>query len=77
MGAGPGLPMSCGTCGEGSCGMGIGGLRIRWLAAAASRARPLEGDEKMGSRGRVVGSGLRPSPTKTVWLEAPDATVKM
>ena len=29
--------------------MGVGGLQRGWLAAAASRARPLEGDEKVGS----------------------------
>ena len=40
------------------------------------RARPLEGDEKERSRGRVFESGLRPSPTETAWLGAPDATVK-
>ena len=72
-----GFPTSRGNCGEGSCGMGMDGLQKGWLAAAASRARPLEGDEKVGSRGRVFGSGLRPSPTETVWLEVPGATMKV
>ena len=57
--------------------MGMGGLQRGWLAAAASRARPLEGDEKVGSRGKVFGSGLMPSPTETVWLETPGATVRV
>ena len=60
--------------------MGMGGLQRGWLAAAASRARPLEGDvgdEKVGSRGRVFGSGLRPSPTETALLEVPDVAVKV
>ena len=57
--------------------MGMDGLQRWWLATAASRARPLEGDEKVGSRGRLFGSGLRPSPTETAWLEALDATVKV
>ena len=72
-----GLPISRDTCGEGSCGKGVGGLQRGWLAAAASRARPLKGDEKVGSRGRVFGSGLRPSPTEKAPLEVPDVTVKV
>ena len=55
----------------------MGGLQRGWLAAAASRARPLEGDEKVGSWRRVFGSGLRPSPTETAPLEVPDVAVKV
>ena len=57
--------------------MGMGGLLRGWLAAAVGRARPLEGDEKVGSRGRVFGSGLRPSPTETAPFEVPDVAVKV
>ena len=34
--------------------IGMGGLQRGWLAAAASRARPLEADEKVCKRGAVV-----------------------
>ena len=36
-----GLPISRDTCGEGSCGKGVGGLQRGWLAAAANRAREM------------------------------------
>ena len=58
-----GLPISRGTCGEGGCGMGMGGLQRGWLAAAASRARPLEGDEKVLLPTCLLsGTGHQPRP---------------